>query len=139
MATHKSAKKRIQRNEKHRVINQMRMSRVKTALRKFQDGLGEQVDTETLQGLLKTAQSELTRAASKGILHINNVSRRIGRLTNSFKKAVDEAAKGPTTEAKAPEKKKKATTKKAASKKKTTSTKKKSKKKASKKKSSKKK
>ena len=86
MANIKSAKKRISVIQKKTLINKMRLSQVKTAIKRFELALGAgymQVATEKL----RYAQKKLTQVAAKGTIHKNAASRKISRLTKKFNKA----------------------------------------------------
>ena len=86
MANIKSAKKRISVIQKKTLINKMRLSQVKTAIKRFELALGAgdmQVATEKLS----YAQKKLTQVAAKGTIHKNAASRKISRLTKKFNKA----------------------------------------------------
>ncbi len=91
MAHHKSAIKRIRRNNSANVRNSQYLSSVRTAVKKFRlaviaagEGKGEK---EQVRPLFVSAQSMLAKAATKGILHRNNVSRKIGRLSAMLRSA----------------------------------------------------
>ena len=91
MAQHKSAIKRIRRNNAARTRNGQYLSAVKTAVKKFRTavlgaGTGT-VDKATVRPLFVAAQSALAKAGAKGLLHSNNVSRKIGRLSAMLKSA----------------------------------------------------
>ena len=84
MANIKSAKKRIKvtlvRTERNKAIR----SKVKTAIKKVESAV-EANDKQLAKDNLKNAIVEITKAASKGVYHKNNASRKIARLS----KAVD--------------------------------------------------
>ena len=84
MANIKSAKKRIQvtlvRTERNKAIR----SKVKTAIKKVENAV-EANDKQLAKDNLKNAIVEITKAASKGVYHKNNASRKVARLS----KAVD--------------------------------------------------
>ena len=84
MANIKSAKKRIQvalvRTERNKSIR----SKVKTAIKKVESAVAAS-DKQLAQANLKNAVVEITKAASKGVYHKNNASRKVSRLS----KAVD--------------------------------------------------
>ncbi|MBI5237994.1 MAG: 30S ribosomal protein S20 [Deltaproteobacteria bacterium] len=80
MANHKSAIKRHRQSEKRRARNASVKSAVRTAIKKVDDAVKAGKAEEAKASLL-TAVSELDRAAIKGVLHRNNASRRISRLT----------------------------------------------------------
>lgn len=91
MATHKSAEKRarqtIVRNERNRQV----MSTMKTAIRKLRDAI-ENKKVDQLDSLFRDAQSVIAVTRRKGVIHANNMARRISRLSAQVKKA-----KGVTT------------------------------------------
>ncbi|MBI5344387.1 MAG: 30S ribosomal protein S20 [Deltaproteobacteria bacterium] len=80
MANHKSAIKRHRQSEKRRVRNASVKSAVRTAIKKVDDAV-KAGKAEEAKASLVTAVSEIDRAAIKGVLHRNNASRRISRLT----------------------------------------------------------
>ena len=80
MAHHKSAKKRIRSNGAKQIRNSSYYSSVKTAVKKFKTAL-ESGTGEGLPALFSSAQSLLDRAAKRGIIHKNNASRRVNRLS----------------------------------------------------------
>ena len=91
MAHHKSAVKRIRRNDRARVRNRHYLASVKTAVKKFRTavlGAGQGTfDKTAVRPLFINAQAMLAKAATKGILHSNNVARKIGRLSSMLKSA----------------------------------------------------
>ena len=84
MANHKSAKTRIVRNHKRSVINGARKSRVRTFVKKV-DALINESNKEAAAAALKIAESEMMRAAQKGVFHKNTASRTISRLAQKIK------------------------------------------------------
>ena len=84
MAHHKSAKKRIRRNGAKAQINTARRSRVRGFLKKVELAIAAG-DPDAARDALKTAQPEIMRGVTKGILHRNTASRRIGRLNARIK------------------------------------------------------
>ena len=84
MAQHKSAKKRIVRNEKRRVINHARISRIRTFVKKVESAIASG-DKDLATQALKIAQPELHRGVSKGVLVKNTVARKISRLSKNIK------------------------------------------------------
>lgn len=90
MADHKSAKRRARTSEKRRVNNSNYLSAVKTAVKKFAttlEGLksGATKDASQVVAAFSAAQAVLMKAASKGILHKKNASRRVGRMAQRMK------------------------------------------------------
>ena len=84
MAQHKSAKKRIVRNEKRRVINHARISRIRTFVKKVESAIAAG-DKDLATQALKIAQQELHRGVSKGVLVKNTAARKISRLSKNIK------------------------------------------------------
>ncbi len=89
MANHKSAEKRALQSEKSRIRNRSHLSKVKTAIKAFRASLSKDgFSAEVAQKRFVDAQSALQKVVTKGVLHRNNASRRIGRLAQSLKKAM---------------------------------------------------
>lgn len=84
MANHKSAKTRIRRNDKRSMINGMRRSRVRTFVKKV-DALIAAGNKDEAVLALRIAESEMMRAAQKGVFHKNTASRTISRLAQKIK------------------------------------------------------
>ncbi len=84
MANHKSAKTRIRRNDKRSMINGMRRSRVRTFVKKV-DALIAAGNKDEATSALRIAESEMMRAAQKGVFHKNTASRTISRLAQKIK------------------------------------------------------
>lgn len=105
MANHKSSEKRARSSERKRQRNNQYLSSVRTAVKKYRFALngltaGTGEDAKKVLDLLNKAQSALAKAAAKGLLHKNNASRSIARLTKAFKSAAT-AEVGTATKAKA--------------------------------------
>lgn len=84
MAHHKSAKKRIRRNNKRRIINRDRIGRIRSAVKKVELAIAAN-DQSAAAEALKAAQPELQRGVSKGILHKNTVARKVSRMNARIK------------------------------------------------------
>ena len=84
MANSPQARKRARQNEARFAINKARRSRIRTFLRRVEEALasGDKAAAETA---LRTAQPELMRGVSKGVLHKNTVARKMSRLSNQVK------------------------------------------------------
>jgi len=80
MANTPQAKKRIRRNANRAEINGSRMSRIRSFVKKVETALAAG-DKEAAQAALKTAQPELARGVSKGVLHKNTAARKMSRLS----------------------------------------------------------
>lgn len=85
MANIKSAKKRIEvaalRTEKNKAIK----SKVKTSIKKVDAAIAAE-DKAAATDALKNATVEITKAASKGVYHKNNASRKVSRLSTAVNK-----------------------------------------------------
>ena len=89
MATHKSAIKRQKQNEKKRIDNQVRRTRVKNLAKDVVKAV-ETRDAEAAQEALKKAVPVIQKAAAKRTIHHRTAARKISRLTrriNSLKSA----------------------------------------------------
>ena len=84
MANHKSAKKRIIRNANRARINGARINRIRTFVKKVEVAIASG-NAETAREALRSAQPELQRGVSRGVLHKNTVSRKISRLAARVK------------------------------------------------------
>ena len=82
MANHVSAVKRAKQNEKRRVRNRHVISTCRTLVKKVRAAL-DASDTGAADAALLAATRAIGAAASKGILHKNNASRRIGLLASA--------------------------------------------------------
>ena len=91
MANHKSAKKRIRRNQARAEINKSRISRIRTFIKKVESAIGTG-DAPAAKLALKEAQPQIMRGVSKGVLHKNTASRKMSRLAASVKKISVNAA-----------------------------------------------
>ena len=83
MANIKSAKKRIEVIDKKTLRNKMIKS--KTVIKKVEAAIAAG-DKEAAQANLLVAISEIDKAASKGVYHKNNASRKVSRLTAAVNK-----------------------------------------------------
>ena len=89
LATHPSAEKRDRQGKKRKVRNVAVKSRTKTEIKKVLDAV-EGKEKESSEKALKNAIKIIKKAASKGVYHKNNASRKVSRLTkkvNALKKA----------------------------------------------------
>ncbi len=84
MANHKSAKTRIIHNQKRAQINGARRSRVRTFVKKVLALIAEN-NKEGAAAAFKTAESEMMRAAQKGVFKKNTASRTVSRLAQKIK------------------------------------------------------
>lgn len=84
MANHKSAEKRIRRNERRAVINGSRVSRIRTFVKKVELALTAR-DADAAEAAFKAAQPELDRGVAKGVMNKNVVARKLSRLNARIK------------------------------------------------------
>ena len=84
MAKTPSAKKATRKIETRTAVNTARRSRVRTFLRKVEEAIAAGNKDEAATAL-KTAESELQRAAGKGVFHKNMASRKVSRLARRIK------------------------------------------------------
>jgi small subunit ribosomal protein S20 len=81
MPNTKSATKRMRQEQKRRVFNRRTKSIVKTAITKARQVIVlPTIDEEAAAAAVRTAVSELDKAAKKGVIHKNNAARRKSRL-----------------------------------------------------------
>lgn len=84
MARHLSALKRARQNEKRRLRNQSRKTRVKHAVRDVRQAVAQN-NPEEAQTALQKAIPVIARVAGKGTLHWRTAARKISRLTRQVK------------------------------------------------------
>ncbi|MDR2766669.1 MAG: 30S ribosomal protein S20 [Holosporaceae bacterium] len=83
MANHKSAFKRIKQNAKKADRNVDRISRIRTFIKRFMTSLGAGDGSAALS----SAQSEIQKGVTKGVIHKNTAARKISRLSKKLKAA----------------------------------------------------
>lgn len=79
----KSAEKRVRITSKRSLHNVSLRSALRTTLKKFEAALSSN-DADQARLALSVATRALDKAASKGIIHKNNASRKKSRLTRRF-------------------------------------------------------
>jgi small subunit ribosomal protein S20 len=84
MANTDSARKRIRQSKTRTERNRARKSRVRTFVKDVETAIASG-DKAAATAALRAAQPELQRAATKGVLHDNTVSRKISRLASRVK------------------------------------------------------
>jgi len=80
LATHKSAEKRDRQNKRRRARNISAKSALRTKVKAVDTAVEGKKKTEAVAALKATAPA-LAKAASKGVIHKKNASRKISRLT----------------------------------------------------------
>lgn len=83
MANHASAIKRHKQSEKRRLRNAGVKSSLRTAVKKVNEAQAAGKADEA-KANLQNAISELDKAVTKGVIHRNNASRKISRLTRQL-------------------------------------------------------
>lgn len=74
-----SAKKRMRQNDKQRMRNKARMSRLRSSLRKLDEAIaGGEIDV--VRARWQEAQALLDRTAQRGVIHPNTAARKKARL-----------------------------------------------------------
>jgi small subunit ribosomal protein S20 len=86
-----SAIKKARQSEKRNARNRVLRSRIKSAMKSVDQAIKEQ-NKEEMEQALSRAVKAIDGATPKGILHKNNASRKISKLTKSVN-----AAKAATT------------------------------------------
>lgn len=84
MANIKSAMKRIRQTQKRNERNTARRSRQRTFVKQVETAIASG-DANAARTALQAAQSELHKAASKGVLKRNTASRKVSRLNARVK------------------------------------------------------
>ncbi|UWI83273.1 30S ribosomal protein S20 [Wolbachia endosymbiont of Howardula sp.] len=84
MANHKSARNMIKVSAKRTLINKMRKSQTRTAIRKVYDTFTNS-NRENMIVAFKKAESILHKCVNKGIIHRNTAARKISRLNAKIK------------------------------------------------------
>ncbi|MBQ2864503.1 MAG: 30S ribosomal protein S20 [Clostridia bacterium] len=103
MANIKSAKKRIKVINRQKAENKLVKATIATYTKKFRALVAEGKLVEA-EAKLKETISLIDSAESKGVLHKNNASRKVARLTSALAKAKGEANTTETKVAEAPKK-----------------------------------
>jgi small subunit ribosomal protein S20 len=84
MANTASAQKRIRQTIVRTARNHARKSRMRTFVKKVELAIAGG-DKAAATEALRAAQPEMQRAANKGVIHANTVSRRLSRLSARIK------------------------------------------------------
>ena len=80
MANHKSAEKRIRRNESRTILNHSRLARIRSFVKKVEVAVTAGDKTQASVALL-AVQPELMRGVSKGVVPQNAAARKLSRLS----------------------------------------------------------
>jgi small subunit ribosomal protein S20 len=79
-----SAKKRLRQTVKKTTENKNRKTRIKTFIKRVDQAISSG-DQKVANSALKSAESEMMRGVSKGVLHKNSASRKVSRLNTKIK------------------------------------------------------
>lgn len=87
MANSPQSKKRARQAERHTIVNKARRTRIRGFIRKVEEAIagGNQ---GVAAAALKTAQPEIMRGVTKGIVHKNTAARKMSRLVARVKALV---------------------------------------------------
>ena len=85
MANTPQSKKRVRQTERRTAVNKARRSRIRTFLRKVEEALTAG-NKDAAAEALKSAQPELMRGVTRGVLHKNTAARKMSRLAARVKK-----------------------------------------------------
>lgn len=84
MANHPSAKKRIRRNARRTEVAGARVTRIRSFVKKVEAAIAGG-DKAAARAALKSAQPELHRGVSAGVLHRSTAARKLSRLNARIK------------------------------------------------------
>ena len=85
MANTTSAKKATRKIARRTVINKSRRTEMRSAVRSVEEAI-KRGDRDAAAKALSRAEPELMRAAQRNIIHRNNASRKVSRLTHAIAK-----------------------------------------------------
>jgi len=71
----------MRQSEKRRVRNRQVVSHMRSSIKKLRLAAEEENNPEKLSEMLQQVSITVDKAASKGVIHRNNASRKISRLT----------------------------------------------------------
>ncbi len=80
MANTTSAKKAVRKIARRTEVNKARRTRMRSAVRRVEEAIAAG-DRGKATEALKAAEPEIMRAAQNGIVHKNNASRKVSRLS----------------------------------------------------------
>ena len=85
MANTTSAKKATRKIARRTIINKSRRTQMRGAVRSAEDAI-KNGDREAALKAMANAEPQLMRAAQRNIIHKNNASRKVSRLTHQIAK-----------------------------------------------------
>ena len=84
LANHKSALKRIRTNKKKTLVRSSRITFLRTSIKSVETALENKDKTAAIEAF-KSAESQIMKGVSKGVMKKNTASRKISRLSNRIK------------------------------------------------------
>ena len=84
MANTPQSEKRARKTERRTAVNKARRSRIRTFLKKVEEAIAGG-NPEVAKEALRTAQPELMRGVTKGVVHKNTAARKMSRLAARVK------------------------------------------------------
>lgn len=84
MANTPQSQKRARQTERRTAVNKARRSRIRTFLKKVEEAIAGG-NAEAAKEALRTAQPELMRGVTKGVVHKNTAARKMSRLSARVK------------------------------------------------------
>ena len=85
MANTKSARKATRKIARRTIVNKSRRSLLRNSVRKIEEAIASGDRTAALAAF-KEAEPAIMRAAQRGVLHKNNASRKVSRLSHRIAK-----------------------------------------------------
>jgi small subunit ribosomal protein S20 len=85
MANTRSAKKATRKIAQRTEVNKARRSRMRTHIREVEEAIAKG-DKSAATDALRSAQPEIMRAVSKGVIKLNTAARKVSRLAARVKK-----------------------------------------------------
>jgi small subunit ribosomal protein S20 len=82
--TYNSAEKRTRQTQRRTAVNRARVSRIKTFVKKVETAIAGG-DKSGAAAALRTAQPEIHRGVTKGVLHKSTAARKLSRLSARIK------------------------------------------------------
>ncbi|MDO4975612.1 MAG: 30S ribosomal protein S20 [Alphaproteobacteria bacterium] len=90
MASHESAKKSIRKTERQHIVNQNRLSRIRTFIKKLEQAITSNASKESILSAFSEMQKEIMRGVNKRVIHKNAAARKISRMSHKVKVAIGE-------------------------------------------------
>ncbi|MDR0942160.1 MAG: 30S ribosomal protein S20 [Holosporales bacterium] len=92
MASHKSAQKSIRKTIKQHAVNQNRLSRIRTFIKKLERAIVENTTQESISTAFSKMQKEIMKGVGKKVFHKNAAARKISRISRKIKQTTDAKA-----------------------------------------------